>query len=268
MKVSGVGSTGKAKNIPIAFFTIFTSLKHGPVLMKILLVSATYAEVKPLVEPVALTTITEGQFYRLRFQEPEINLLITGIGMIPTAFCLGKFLPGGSYHLAVQAGVCGSYEEHLVPGSVVNVTEECLPEVGVTRDGEIRSLFHPGLIDPNGFPFENGKLVNRTCPSLQCLGSLPSVSGNTVHTLRTDPREIRQLKKQFPASVESMEGAAFLYACLREHIPCIQTRAVSNYAGQSNPSEWKLAQAIRNLADKLAELLEELRMIKSDQATR
>jgi nucleoside phosphorylase len=47
--------------------------------------------------------------------------------------------------------------------------------------------------------------------------------------------------------VESMEGAAFFYACKQMDVPCIQIRVVSNYVEKRNRDNWNIGLAIKNL---------------------
>jgi futalosine hydrolase len=54
-------------------------------------------------------------------------------------------------------------------------------------------------------------------------------------------------KAQFPPQVESMEGAAFMYAALLAGVPFAQVRAVSNRVERRNRDAWNLPLAIENL---------------------
>jgi futalosine hydrolase len=47
--------------------------------------------------------------------------------------------------------------------------------------------------------------------------------------------------------IESMEGAAFFYACRQLNVPCLQIRAVSNYVEKRNRDNWHIGLAIKNL---------------------
>jgi futalosine hydrolase len=66
---------------------------------------------------------------------------------------------------------------------------------------------------------------------------------------------IREIEKRTPAQVESMEGAAFLYACRLENVPCMQIRAISNYVEKRNRSKWKIELAQSNLAEACHKIL-------------
>jgi futalosine hydrolase len=58
--------------------------------------------------------------------------------------------------------------------------------------------------------------------------------------------------------VESMEGAAFMYACLIHDVPFAQVRAVSNVVERRNRATWKMDEAIRNLGVAAVQILNSL----------
>jgi futalosine hydrolase len=64
--------------------------------------------------------------------------------------------------------------------------------------------------------------------------------------------------KRLNPHVESMEGAAFFYACMIEKIPCAQIRAVSNFIEKRNRDNWNIALAIKNLNETAIEIINNL----------
>jgi len=56
--------------------------------------------------------------------------------------------------------------------------------------------------------------------------------------------------------VESMEGAAFMYACMVHQVPFAQVRAVSNMVERRNRGSWKMADAIRALGRTAVNILD------------
>jgi futalosine hydrolase len=70
------------------------------------------------------------------------------------------------------------------------------------------------------------------------------VTGVTVNTVHGHEPTIAALLERGHADVESMEGAALLYACLLQGVPCAQVRAVSNYVERRNRAAWKMGEAI------------------------
>jgi len=69
---------------------------------------------------------------------------------------------------------------------------------------------------------------------------------------------IRKISNRINAEIESMEGAAFFYACREAGLPCMQIRAVSNYVEKRDRDSWQIGLAIKNLDKFAAEFLKEL----------
>jgi len=84
------------------------------------------------------------------------------------------------------------------------------------------------------------------------------VKAITVNRISTEENFINQIKEKFSPIVESMEGAAFHYVCLKEDIPFLQIRSVSNMVGERDKSTWLLKESIDLLNDELIRLLHNL----------
>jgi futalosine hydrolase len=61
--------------------------------------------------------------------------------------------------------------------------------------------------------------------------------------------------ERFQPQVESMEGAAFMYACLIYGVPFAQVRAVSNIVERRNRRAWKMDEAVEGLCAAALEIL-------------
>ena len=74
----------------------------------------------------------------------------------------------------------------------------------------------------------------------------------------------RHLSKKYSIrlnpKIESMEGAAFFYACRKAGVPFIQIRAVSNYVEKRNRDAWQIGLAVKNLNTFALELLERFKI--------
>jgi hypothetical protein len=57
-------------------------------------------------------------------------------------------------------------------------------------------------------------LVNPFVPPHAAIGTLPRVNGITVNTVHGNQDSIARVVDRVKPDVESMEGAAFMYACL------------------------------------------------------
>ena len=183
-------------------------------------------------------------------------MLTTGVGMIATAAWCARALAAARYAMALNFGVCGSFDTALPPGTVVHVISDTIAELGAEDDDRFLTLHDLQLLGENEFPFEQGRLVNRTPPDNPVLGALPGVSAITVNTVHGNEQSIARVVERFDPQVESMEGAAFMYACLIQGVPFAQVRAVSNVVERRNRDAWKLPEAIHSLGDTALKILD------------
>ncbi len=207
--------------------------------MKVLLVSATEAEIQIFSELIE------------RFEPAvpwEIQICICGVGMVPAALNLGLTLSRIRPDLVLNAGIAGAIDKTLMPGELVWVNEDSFYGFGADSPQGFISAFEMGLISADEFPFQGGKLKASLLPLPLQNQPIRSVKGITVQTVHGDEAGIKKLKAiDHTASVESMEGAAILYAAARMGVPAIQLRAISNYVEVRDKSKWDIPLAIRNL---------------------
>jgi futalosine hydrolase len=226
--------------------------------MNILIVSATTFEVAPLAAIMkAQPGEAGGKLKRFVLNGHYVDVLYTGIGMTSTAFYLGKHIPG-HYDLAINLGLAGSFNRNLEIGSVVNVYCDRFAELGAENGDDFLTLAEMQLPDDNAFLFANGELVNSSFIRSQVVDELPKVNGITVNKVHGNERTIEETFRRFHPTVESMEGAAFLYCCKIEHLPCVQVRAISNYVERRNKNAWNIPLAISNLNKKVIEIINSL----------
>lgn len=209
--------------------------------MKILLVTATQTEISSLLRD-------EQNSLSFAINEHLIDVLITGVGMVATAFSMGSQLAKNSYDLAINAGIAGSFDRNLLLGDVVQVTEDSFAELGA-EDGE---EFLP--IDKLGF----GESRMIPVQPSQRLPQFKTAKAITVSRVHGNETTIYQTMSRLHPQIESMEGAAFFYACNQVSLPSVQLRAISNYVERRNRSRWDIGLAIENLNAALLKYLEEL----------
>jgi futalosine hydrolase len=202
--------------------------------MNILLIAATGAEIAPLTEYISSSG------------NRSVDILITGVGMVATAYSLTKALSQKKYDLVIQAGISGSFNHSIHPGQVVFIISEEYGDLGAEDHDEYLDIFELGLIRKDTFPFTDGKLINPITEIHNGI-TLPRVSGLTINTVSGNENTIRQLKLRYGCDVESMEGAAFHYICLMENVDFMQIRSVSNYIEPRDRSKWRMQEAIQNL---------------------
>jgi futalosine hydrolase len=225
--------------------------------MRLLIVSATSLEIKPLLNTLGKGRVLRHRITRYRYKHFQVDVLITGVGMVPTATGTAIALASYSYDAVINAGICGSFNRDLALGSVLNINTDCLPETGAEDGEHFLSIVDLKLLDQDEFPFTAGKLVNTSVFESRLINELPVVSGVTVNTVHGNDSSIRAFLAMHPADTESMEGAAFIYACKMHGIRHIQIRSVSNYIEDRDVSQWNIPLAVQHLNHFLLNLLEE-----------
>jgi len=220
--------------------------------LRILLVAATLFEIRPFLEKLSPLGKQNEYLSTYKYHNLDIDLLIPGVGMIPTAYLIGRQLALHHYDLAINAGIAGTFNKSLPPGSVVNVVEDCVPELGAEDGDHFLSVFELGLADPDAYPYHRGKLINdpaeHNLPGHnEVIRKLTKVKAITSNTVRGNVYSIARIRLIAEADIETMEGAAFFYACLSEKVPCLQIRSVSNLVEERDKSRWNLDLALKNL---------------------
>ncbi len=188
----------------------------------------------------------------------HIDFIITGVGMINTCFELTKASLTQSYNYVINVGIAGSFERTINIGEVVWVKRELFAEMGAEDGEEFLSLIQLGLQSHDEFPFEWGELKASTLPEINSLSELRQVRGITVNKVHGNEQSIMKTKLQFSPQIESMEGAAVFYVCLKQGIPCIQIRSISNYVERRNRDAWNIPLAINNLQQRTVQVVKEL----------
>ncbi len=178
--------------------------------------------------------------------------MITGVGLPLTAYSLGKILGQKKYDLAINAGIAGAFNREMKIGTVVEVVSDCFADLGVENaDGSFTSVFTMDLIASNQPPFTKGELLNPYPGHF-----LPAAKGLSVNRVHGSAQSIKQVRSRYPlADIETMEGAAFFYACLLESQKFLAIRAISNHVEPRNRDQWDIPQAIKNLNTTLQEIL-------------
>ena len=209
--------------------------------MRILIVAATLPEVTPLVEALSLQWSEEENLYVPRHASvANCSVLITGVGMVATAFALARHLPHNVYHLVINLGIAGSFDRTIALGEVVEVTEDTFSELGAEDDKKFISIeklgFGASIFRPTSSIGHFTKKINLT-----------KANAITVNTVHGNEDTITAIVERLNPKLESMEGAAFFYACHELKVPGIQIRAVSNYVEKRNRDNWNIGLAVKNL---------------------
>jgi futalosine hydrolase len=215
-------------------------------LMQVLLTAATAREVEPFLE-----------LHRNSNKFPDVDVLITGIGLTSTAYHLTRQIHLKRPGIIIQAGVAGCFDKKIPLGSVVLTKQDTIADQSVIELKKLKTLFDLNLVPQNQFPFRNGWLVNPHL-ALAAKSKLKAVKAISVNQITTSKKMIQFYENEFHPVTESMEGAALHYVCLMEQIPFLQVRSISNYIGERNKKKWNMKESILNLNNTLIQLLESL----------
>ena len=170
--------------------------------------------------------------------------------MVATAFALGKHLATNQYDLAINLGIAGSFDHNIALGEVMEIVEDQFSELGAEDDEAFLPIETLGFGE--SFFKTNTRLSSYTDQHLK------QVTAVTVNTVHGHEHSIQKLTSRIQPQLESMEGAAFFYACQQAGVPCLQIRAVSNYVEKRNRDAWQIGLAIKNLNSFAVELLKGL----------
>lgn len=217
--------------------------------MKIGIAAATYFEIQPTIN-----YLQENKYF---VGSNDFEILVTGIGSMIATYKLTTFLHKQRPQLVIQAGIGGSFTDQFGLGDVAVVKQDVMGDLGVFENEQFRDLFDMGFMEKALYPFNNGALINPQVPATGSFG-LPAANGVTVNEITTAPGRIAMLRSKYQCDIESMEGAALHYVCLREDVPFLQLRAVSNQVGVRDKTAWKVPRAIENLNKKLSDIIQNI----------
>jgi futalosine hydrolase len=216
--------------------------------MHILLVAATPFEIAPTLA-----------WLEKKFQQPSegifkqgelvVQTLVTGVGSTATAFQLGAFFAKNRANWAINAGIAGSFDPEIGIGTVLQVISERFGDLGVEEaDGRFTDVAELG--------FSSLSVLKNPQTSIP---QLPVCQGITVNKVHGSAVSIQKILEKYPdVQVESMEGAAFFYACLAAEVPFVEIRSISNRVEPRNRDAWNLPLAIQQLNEYLIKMLASL----------
>ena len=143
----------------------------------------------------------------------------------------------------VNLGIAGSFDRGIRIGELVEVTQDTLAELGAEDNDAFLTIGDLGFGEATFYP--STKLADLY--NLFNNFNLKTAAAITVNTVHGNEASIEKTAARLSPQLESMEGAAFFYACNQVGVPCIQIRAVSNYVEKRNRDNWNIGLAIKNL---------------------
>ena len=218
--------------------------------MKIIITAATIGEWMPVFLNINPLYTSESKRIKVLFHQ-------SGVGMLATAVSLTKIIVEEKPDLIIQMGIAGTFNTKINLGKVVAIQDETIGDLGVEEDGKWKDIFEMKLEKSSYPPFEKRRLPNQWLRQYNLL-ELTEVSGITVNEITTNAKRMEQLIKKYNPITESMEGAALHFVCRDMNIPFLQIRAISNYVGERDKSNWQLKESIDALKETVLKLIDKL----------
>lgn len=221
---------------------------------RICIVAATAKEIEPLQQYLEANAVklssTHFQIHNL-----EIDILISGIGILHTTYSLMNYLMYHQPHAWIQMGIGGAFDSTLEIGNVYLIESEVLVDFGAQdKDGRILSQFQLGWIGSDQFPYSNETLH---CPYIPSEIIFPIASGMTTIYSHGFFEKIQQLNEGLHGQIENMEGASFFYVSLLKSIPFLSIRSISNYVSIRDTGNWNIPLAIDHLNQRIISFLKD-----------
>jgi len=219
---------------------------------RIAIVSATKKEIEPVTHFLKEEAF---QYSPTQFllQDLQVDLLVTGIGILSATYSLMNYLMEHSPTAWLQAGIGGAFDRTLEKNKTYLIESEVLVDFGAQdHDGKIHTPFDLGWMEADQFPYSQ-KIMK--CPYLSDELLLPKASGMTTLYAHGFADKIATLHNGLHGQIENMEGAAFFYVSLLKNIPFWSLRSISNYVEKRDTSAWTFDEAIGGLNDHLIALL-------------
>src|SRR3954470_20875652 len=129
--------------------------------MRLLIVAATAMEVGPLA--AALGEAAPGSLEctrAYRYRGHNVDLLVSGVGMVATAAWCSRALARTKYDVALNVGVCGSFDPAFAPGAVAHVISDRMAELVAEDADRFLPIEKLNLLDRDGGPLARAELVN------------------------------------------------------------------------------------------------------------
>jgi futalosine hydrolase len=222
----------------------------------LLIVSATVLEIQPLLNIASSVEEKNNRLYSIKIGKNLIDLLITGVGIPSATYEIASFFALNKVPFAIHIGIAGSYRKEIINGSIVMIVEEEFGELGIWQGSKFENLFESGYSRPDRFPFTSGKLVNNTYKKTLLPDKLKKAKGLTISCVTSDQETIKGRKEKYSADIETMESAAFFYCCLKNGIPFLSLRGISNEAGVGDKSKWLITESVQNVCETLIQILQ------------
>lgn len=168
---------------------------------------------------------------------PDVDVLVTGVGVVDAAIAVTRALASGAYDIVINAGIAGALPGVANVGDGVVVAEEFL---------ELNLETGSPLALPDGLRVADAVYCPEPIVGALVQRGFSSVRGVTVSRV-TATNETAARLAALGAQVESMEGFAVLRAAERAGVRALEVRGISNIVGDRATSAWSFAAGVKGL---------------------
>jgi futalosine hydrolase len=178
---------------------------------------------------------------------PGMRTRISGIGMVNAALETQLGILEQRPDLVLSVGIGGAYPKGGAKiGDVVVASEMIYAGLGAMDGNQFLNLEQLGFeLLPKTFNIIEAVLQARkfallTNAKFGAILTLETVTGSDARAL--------ELEQLFPnALAEGMEGAGIAHAALKNGIPSLEIRGISNFVGARDRSSWRIGAALEAL---------------------
>lgn len=168
---------------------------------------------------------------------PDVDVLVTGVGVVDAAIAVTRALASGTYDIVINAGIAGALPGAANVGDGVVVAEEFL---------ELNLETGSPLALPDGLRVADAVFCPEPIVGALVQRGFAPVRGVTVSRVTATDETAARLAG-LGAHVESMEGFAVLRAAERAGVRALEVRGISNIVGDRATSAWSFAAGVKGL---------------------
>lgn len=187
---------------------------------------------------------------------PDIDILISGVGIAAAATCAATALTSSSYGLVISAGIAGGFPGRAEIGSLVLADQIIAADLGAESPDGFLSMEQLGFGSNNiAVDLQVLKKLNTALQRANLTAQIGTII--SVSTVTGTESTLKQLSTRIPnALAEAMEGYGVAMAAKYHRVPVLELRAISNLVGPRDRSQWRIEDALHTLEKACSALLE------------
>ncbi|MDM8158818.1 hypothetical protein QUH73_03195 [Labilibaculum sp. K2S] len=189
--------------------------------MEILIIAGAFSAMQNFISQLVLVENLGKNYARFKYQDKDLDILISGTGGSVTSYYLCKALNFKKYDVVIHLERCFSLKDQLESGIVINLIDDYFGDFGFETDETFSSVFDLGILNKNEYPFTNEILENNLLlPEFHI--EYRKVSGISCNSIPNNLFSISSMYQKNQPDVISRDGASVLYVCLEEKVKLIQ----------------------------------------------